>query len=182
MSTLVFVKNLVLRAIDQKLRRDITLKERLNEMYKQSVKDPIFTVERFRRELAKEEPDTAEAIEDICRRIRPRFVYNMLESFKDTEVFANIDRTSAEVLSIECDHFGLIPYDRRVRQFLKRPGIFLEQGPQSPTTETIDRLGHRVVHLWETPLVGSAEVLTKYARKVLPDEDQQVRVRAHAKA
>ena len=149
-------------------------------MYKQSVKDPVFTVEKFRRDLAEEEPDAAAAIEGICRRIRPRFVYNMVESIKDTELFSNIDRTFAEVLSIHCDHLGVIPYDKRVRQFLKEPGIFLIDGPKSPTTETIDRLGHRVVHLWDTPLEGSAEVLAEYARKVLPSEDQQLRVKAKA--
>ena len=173
MSSLVFVKNLVLRVIDQQLRRGIKDKERLNEMYKQSVKDPVFTVEKFRQDLAEEEPEAAEAIAGICQRIRPRFVYNMVENVKDTEVFSNIDRTFAEVLSIKCDHLGLIPYDRRVRQFLKEPGIFLIDGPKSPTTETIDRLGHRVVHLWDRPLEGSADVLAEYARKVLPSEDQQ---------
>ncbi len=182
MSTLVFVKNLVLRAIDQSLRRDTSLKQRLNEMYKQSVKDPVFTVENFRRQLAEEEPDAAEMIESICRRIRPRFVYNMVESFKDTEVFANIDRTFAEVLSIECDHLGLIPYDSRIRRFLKEPGIFLVDGPKSLAADTIDRLAHRVVHLWDTPLEGSAEMLSDYAQKVLPAEDEQLHVKAQAKA
>lgn len=182
MSTLVFVKNLVLRAIDQKLRRDNTLKDRLNEMYKQSVKDPVFTVEKFRRDLAQEEPEAARAIDRICRNIRPRVVYNMVENLKDTEIFANLDRTFAEVLSIHCDHIGLIPYDRRVRQFLKEPGIFLLDEPKSAITETIDRLGHRVVHLWDTPLDGSAEVLAEYARQVLSGEDQQPqRVKAQTK-
>jgi flagellar biosynthesis protein FlhG len=170
MSTLVFVKNLVLRAIDQKLRRDVTLKDRLTEMYKQSVNDPVFTVEQFRRDLAQEEPEAAKAIERICRSIRPRFVYNMVENLNDTGIFSNIDRTCAEVLSIHCDHIGLIPYDQRVRQFFKEPGIFLIDGPNSPTVETIDRLAHRVVHLWDKPLEGSAEVLAEYARKVLPSE------------
>lgn len=182
MSTLVFVKNLILRAIDQNLRRDPSMKDRLNEMYKQSFKDPVFTVDRFRSELAETEPDAAEKIEAICRRIRPRFVYNMVESFTDTEVFANIDRTFAEVLSIECDHLGVIPYDSRVRRFLKQPGIFLLEEPASATVDAIDRLGHRVVHLWDTPLEGSAEVLAEYARKVLPAADAQSRIKARAKA
>lgn len=175
MSTLVFVKNLVLRVIDQKLRREHGLKDRLNDMYKQSVKDPVFTVEKFRRDLAQEDPDAAATIDRICRSIRPRFVYNMVENLKDTEIFTNIDRTCAEVLSINCDHIGLIPYDPRVRQFLKQPGIFLIDGPASPTADAIDRLGHRVVNLWETPLVGSAELLAEYAHKVLPDEKAQAK-------
>ena len=169
MSTLVFVKNLVWRAIDQNLRRDASMKQRLNDMYKQSVRDPVFTVESFRSELAETEPEAAEKVDAICRRIRPRFVYNMVENLQETEIFANIDQTFAEVLSIECDHLGLIPYDARVRQSLKQPGIFQLKNLESAAAVTIDRLAHRVVNLWDTPLVGSAEVLAEYARTVLPN-------------
>lgn len=167
MSTLVFAKNLVLRAIDQNLRRDASLKEKLNEMYNQSVKNPVFTVDHFRAELSKTHPEAAAKIEEICRRIRPRFVYNMVQNLEDTEIFANIDQTFAEVLCIECDHLGLVPYDTGVRTFLKRPGIFLVDGPAGTTADGIDRLGHRVVQFWDTPLEGSAEVLADYARKIL---------------
>src|SRR6266850_2415825 len=169
MSTLVFVKNLVWRAIDQNLRRDASMKQRLNDMYKQSVRDPVFTVESFRSELAETDPEAAEKVDAICRRIRPRFVYNMVENLQVTEIFANIDQTFAEVLSIECDHLGLIPYDARVRQSLKQPGIFQLKNLESAAAVTIDRLAHRVVNLWDTPLVGSAEVLAEYARTVLPN-------------
>jgi len=169
MSTLVFVKNLVWRAIDQSLRKNASLKDRLNEMYKQSVKDPVFTVEHFRRELAETDPDAAAKVDAICQRIRPRFVYNMVQNLEDTEIFANIDHTFSEVLSIKCDHLGLIPYDPRIHTFLKQPGIFLVDGPPGTTVDTIDRLGHRVVQLWDMPLEGSAEVLADYARKILPD-------------
>lgn len=175
MSTLVFLKNLVLRAVDRSLRRDASLTKKLNEMYKQSVNDPVFTLQRFHDDLRQTQPEAAEMIEAICRRTRPRFVYNMVESMKDTEIFANIDRTLAEVLSIECDHLGLIPYDPAVRQFLKAPGIYYFKAPDSDTVATIDRLAHRVVHLWDTPLEGSAEVLVEYARKVLHNSDAQVK-------
>lgn len=168
MSTLTFVKNLVLRAIDQSLRRDVALKEKLGDMYKQSVRDPVFTVERFRRDLARVDPAAAEKIEAICGSIRPRFVYNMVHTLADTKIFANIDHTLSEVLSIECDHIGLIPYDPSIHTFLKRPGIFLRESPPGHTVEAIDRLGHRVVQLWDKPLDGSAEVLAEYAHKVLP--------------
>ena len=184
MSTLVFVKNLVLRAIDQNLRRDGSLKPKLNEMYKQSVNDSVFTVDRFRRDLAETAPEAAEKIDAICRSIRPRFVYNMVDDLTDTEIFSNIDRTLSEVLSIECDHLGLIPYDSRVRQFLKEPGIFQLDVPASATVETIDRLAHRVVNLWDTPLEGSAELLAGYARKVLPagNNESEALIKAGAKA
>ena len=175
MSTLVFVKNLVLRAIDESFRRDPSKKSLLSEMNRQSVTDPVFTVERFRNELATTDPEAAETVDAICRRIRPRFVYNMVESLQDTQLFANVDATCAQVLSITCDHFGVIPYDREVRQSMKQPGIFLLDRPQSTTVETIKQLGRRVVKLWDDRLEGSAEMLTNYAREVFPDDKNTTR-------
>jgi len=178
MSTLVFVKNLVLRAIDESLRKIPALKPKLSEIHKQSVKDPIFTVQRFRNELAQIEPDAAEVIDAICRRIRPRFVYNMVESINDTEIFSNIDQTFADVLSIECDHIGLIPYDSELRQFLRRPGIFQLEQASSITAQTIDRLAHRVVQLWNQSLEGSAELLSGYAQEILTPKSDRLSARA----
>ena len=178
MSTLVFVKNLVLRAIDESLRKIPALKPKLSEMHKQSVRDPVFTVQRFRNELAQIEPEASEVIDAICRRIRPRFVYNMVESIDDTEIFSNIDQTFADVLSIECDHIGLIPYDSELRQFLRRPGIFQLEQATSITAQTIDRLAHRVVQLWNQSLEGSAELLSGYAEVVLAPKGDHLPARA----
>lgn len=180
MSALVFVKNLVLRAVDRGLRRDASLTTKLNDMYKQSVHDPIFTLQSFHDDLAEAQPKAGETIKAICHRIRPRFVYNMVESVEDTEIFANIDRTLAEVLSIECEHLGLIPYDPAVRQFLKEPGIYYSKARESETVATIDRLAHRVVHLWDRHIEGSADLLAEYARKVLQNRDAEVRAEAKA--
>jgi len=167
MSSLVFVKNLVLRAIDESLRKVPSLKARLSEMQKQGMSDPVFAVKAFREQLLKVEPEAAEKIDEICRRIRPRFVYNLVETVTDTEVFANIDQTLADVLSIECDHLGLIPYDPTVRQFLRQPGIFQIEQSKSVVAETIDRLARRVINFWDVPLEGSADLLANYAKETL---------------
>jgi flagellar biosynthesis protein FlhG len=167
MNMLVFMKNLVWRAMEQSLRGETAITEKLNELYKQSVNDPVLTVESFQRELAKSHLATAAKVEAICRGIRPRLVYNMVESVQDTEMFSRIDRTLAENLSIESDHFGLIPYDASVRQSLKQPGSFFLQSPSSLVVETIDRIAQRVILYWDTPVEGSAELLAKYAHGVL---------------
>ncbi|HET9531791.1 MAG TPA: P-loop NTPase [Blastocatellia bacterium] len=167
MNMLVFVKNLVLRAIDQSLRGDTSVTEKLNELYKQSMKSRGFTVDAFRRDLSESHPKAAAKIDDICKQIRPRLVYNMIESPEDTEIFARIDRTLADTLSVECDHFGLIPYDASVRQSMKRPEIFFLQAPSSLTAETIDRIARRVIRFWDSPVEGSAGLLAEYARAVL---------------
>jgi flagellar biosynthesis protein FlhG len=169
MSALVFVKNLVLRAFDESLRRIPSVQTILSEMYKQSVNDPVFTVERFRNELATVDQEVAEKVDAICRRIRPRFVYNMVDGLEDTGIFANIATTCEDVLSIECEQFGFIPYDPEVRHFMKEPRIFLLESPGSTTTQTIDRLSRRVIELWDTRVEGSAELLANYALEVFPE-------------
>jgi flagellar biosynthesis protein FlhG len=171
MSALVFVKNLLLRAIDQSLRRQTPVLEKLNEMYKQSVRDPVFTIKHLRNVLVETDPNVAEKLDSICQSIRPRFFYNMAETLKDIEMFGRIDRTLDDILSIECDHFGLALYDVRVRESLRQPGIFLTQYPTSATAMSIDRVAHRVIQFWDESIEGSAELLTKYAREVFAQRD-----------
>jgi len=170
MSTLVFVKALVLRAIDQSLRRDKSLQHMLTELHRQSVKDPIFTVERFRRALESSHPGAARKIEDICQRTRLRFVYNMVGGMQDTEMFSRVDQTLADAFSIECDHIGLIPYDPAVRRLLKQPGIFLDQAAGSAPAETIERIARRIISYWDVPIEGSAELLADYALTVFKEK------------
>jgi flagellar biosynthesis protein FlhG len=162
MSTLVFVKNLVLRAIDQSLRKDVSLKAKMNDLHKQNVKDPLFTVKRFRDELAETHPEAAQKIDAISEQIRPRFVYNMVDDADDSQIFGRIDNTLGELLSIEGDHIGVVPYDQTVRTLLKQPGIFLLQAPDSAIAASIKRISQRVVSYWNVPIEGSAELLKKY--------------------
>jgi flagellar biosynthesis protein FlhG len=162
MSTLVFIKSLVLRAIDQTLRRDASLKEKLNEIYKQSVNSPLFTVERFRDELAETNPAAVHKIKAACERIRPRFIYNMVDASQDSKMFERIDSTLDEMLSIEADHIGVIPYEQSVRKTLKQPGIFLREAPDSSVASAIERVATRVIRYWEEPIKGSATLLAKY--------------------
>jgi len=170
MSALVFVKNLTLRAIDEALRSDKSLKDKLAEMHKQSVYDPVFTIRKFRNDIHSSHPEDAEKIDEICARIRPRFIYNMVESANDAEQFANVDTTCGDVLSIECDHIGLVPYDSELRHFLKEPGVFMLERSSSLTARTIDRITRRIVNLWDRPMEGSATLLTAYAHEVFSDE------------
>jgi len=162
MSTLVFIKSMVLRALEQALRRDNSLKEKLNDIYKQSVNTPLFTVEGFRKELRESHPEAVQKITSVCRRLRPRFIYNMVDASQDSKMFERIDSTLDEVLSIEADHIGVIPYEQSVRQTLKRPGIFLREAPDSNVAAAIERIAQRIIRYWEDPIQGSATLLAKY--------------------
>jgi flagellar biosynthesis protein FlhG len=177
MSTLVFLKSLVLRAIDQSLRRDTSMTEKLKQLHKQGVKDQVFSVARFRSQLMETNPEAAAEIEAICRRLRPRFLYNMKDELNDTEIFARIDQTLEELLAIEGDHLGVVPYDSMVRKWLKQPGIFKIEAPDSPIAQSIDRITRRIIRYWHMPLPGSAEALrerfTEYASTLFPERSNE---------
>lgn len=169
MSTLVFMKSLVLRALAHGLRRETSVSHHLNRLYQQSVNDPVVTIERFQSDLAEADPKIAEKCRTICQRIRPRLIYNMVENLADTEIFGRIERTLDERLSVECDHLGIVPYDSAVRQLLKRPGIFQLEAPDSGIANTIDRISNRVIKYWNMPIEGSAELLAEHTSRVLGD-------------
>lgn len=171
MSALVFIKGLLLRALDVAFKRDAHVKAKLNDMYKQSVAGPVYTIERLRDEVAEASPQIAEKITELCRDIRPRFVYNMAETFEDAKIFEKIEQTLDEVLSLSCDHLGLIPFDPEVRRSLREPDIFSLQFPGSKTASAFDRLAARVVSYWPEPVEDSAELLANYARELFPEAD-----------
>lgn len=166
MNMLQFIKNATLRQISEDLKGEISKKE-LESLYKRGIKDPVFTVEGLWRELSPTHPEAAAKIAEITKRLRPRIVYNMLEKAQDTEIFPRVEQTLSEYLSMECDHFGVIPYDAAVREMLRQPGVFLSQNPSSLTARTIYGIADRVIDYWDMPIEGSAEGLTEYTKKVL---------------
>ena len=174
MSTLVFLKHLVLRALRQALHRDVSVREKLSELETQTVNDPIFTVERFRDELAKVNPETASKIDTVCQNIRPRFVYNMMEDAKDSKIFGRIDNTLGDLLSIAGDHIGVIPHEQTVRTLLKHRGIFLLEAPDSAIAASMHRLARRIINYWNVPIEGSAALLAEYTASILPGSETKV--------
>lgn len=147
-------------------------------MYRQSVTGPVYTIERLHDEVAELSPQVAEKITDVCRNIRLRFVYNMAETLEDTKIFHRIEQTLDDVLSLGCDHLGLIPFDPGVRRSLREPGIFSLQFPGSKTASAFDRLAGRVVRYWPGPLEDSAELLANYARELFPETDVEGNIKA----
>jgi flagellar biosynthesis protein FlhG len=172
MSTMVFMKTLVLRALAQGLRREASVTEQLNKLCQQSVQDGVVTIEGFRNELAETHPQVAEKIKTICEGIRPHVIYNMVESLEDTEIFARIERTLDQHLSVGCDHLGIIPYDGAVRQLLKQPGIFLLEAPDSAIANSMDRISKRIVRYWNTPIENSAQLLAKRDRDLVTRQQE----------
>lgn len=169
-SMLVFLKNLVFRAVDQEVRKDASLVELLNEIAVQRIGDTVFTMAAFGSRLERANPAAHAAVQRLLRRMRPRIVYNMMERRDDLEIFASLDRTLDEILGISCDHVGLIPQDDSVRLALREPRGLLFGSLSPRTTDAIERLATRVVKYWSEPIHGSAELLAAYGRTIVMKE------------
>jgi flagellar biosynthesis protein FlhG len=167
-SMLVFLKNLVLRAIERQLGRELAA-DRLAEMYNQPMDARRFTIATFVRDVEAESPETAERIRVVCRSLRPRIVYNMVDRANDSQIFARIDRTLEQELSLACEHLGLIPYDARVREANRSPGAFLAKEAESPAAQAVQRTAARILKYWDREIDASAQRLAASARQLFAE-------------
>ena len=46
-----------------------------------------------------------------------------IQALEDTAIFSRIDRSLSDVLCIECDHVGIIPYDFEVRRSMRLESV-----------------------------------------------------------
>ena len=166
MKLLVFLKNLLLRAVAREFRGDPALAEPLQALHRQGMSATTFTMDSFRCHLARTDQSSAARVSDLCQRLRPRVVYNLVEGPEDLAILPDLDQSLAGVLSLACEHFGLVPLDPAVRRALKRPGIFLARHPDCPPSITIGRVADRILRFWDQPIPGSAALLTRYAHTV----------------
>jgi flagellar biosynthesis protein FlhG len=161
-SVLVFLKNYVLRVIEQKLRKDPDLLDTLNQLRHQPVNGPSLTVRAFRDRIAKANPQAAAAIDAICRRIRPRLLYNMADDPGDAQFLPPVEATLRDVLSIGCDHIGFVPFDPSVSRSLKGSGGIPADRLAPAAADAFARIAARIVSYWDQDIPGSAELLARY--------------------
>jgi flagellar biosynthesis protein FlhG len=166
MSALVFLKHVVLRVIEQAFRRDAELTDLVNRMYVQPMSDPQVTVDMLTQQAAECGAEAARQIRDTCARLRPRLIFNMGDQPEDLGVLADIDHSIRQVLSIETDYFGFIPFDPAVRDSIRKGKALLVSHPESRPAKAIAHIAHRVIRYWDVPIPNSADLLIKHTRKV----------------
>jgi flagellar biosynthesis protein FlhG len=162
-SLLTFVKNLLLRATERSIARDPDLIDPMKRLFVQSVDHPVVTLPDVTAELGRLNPRAAEELRSLCRRVRPRLVYNMGEDTTDLDVLSVVDRTFAEILGLGCDHIGFLPFDPLVRQAGRSGQPFLLQHGGSATGTALRRIAQRIVRFWGAPIPRSGELLRRHA-------------------
>jgi flagellar biosynthesis protein FlhG len=169
MSVLVFIKNLLLRAINRSIGRDPDLLDLLRQAYVQPVESPVITVDGLISELRARDPGAAMELRDLCRRLRPRFVYNMCDEPGDLAVIPSIDRTLDEILALEGDHIGCLFHDDDVRKASKYAEPYLLRHPASPTAAAIATIAGRIDRFWHDRIPSSGRLLRRHVAQSLPN-------------
>jgi flagellar biosynthesis protein FlhG len=169
-SLLTFLRNLLLREA-RGLQSEVPgMREAVRRLSEQSAAGPVVTVPGVEAEMEAVSPAAAEALRSIRGRLRPRLLYNMGDTPADLDLLPSIDRTLSEVLGMQCDHIGFLPFDPLVRRAARGGEPFLLTHPDSPTAAALRRIAQRIIRFWGGPIPGSAELLRRHHADSPPDE------------
>jgi flagellar biosynthesis protein FlhG len=166
MSVLVFIKNLLLRAINRSIGRDPELLDLLKQAYVQPVDAPLVTVQQLISELDRRDRKAALELRELCRRIRPRLLFNICDEPADLDVIPSIDRTLDEILDLECEHFGCLFFDPAIHKAAKHAWPFLISCPDSASAEAIRRIASRIQRYWNESVPNSGTLLRRHTQTV----------------
>jgi len=164
MSMLVFLKNVLLRAIETSVSKDPGIMGVIQEMYFQPMLGSQKTVPSFRKQVELSDRNAASKIERICQELRPRIIYNMGDNPSDLEILPSIDNSLKDMLGLECDHLGFVFSNTYVRESIKKNRPLILGDPESPFANSLRQIASRIIRLWDQPIPNSAELLTHHTK------------------
>jgi MinD-like ATPase involved in chromosome partitioning or flagellar assembly len=124
------------------------------------------TVQTVRDEFDRLEPGLGERIDALCAQCRPRIVVNMADSPEDLDVAAQIDQATAQSLNLSVDYFGLVFYDRTVKQAIREGVPLMLQYPDSLAARCIRQIADPVPRFWDRPIDDSARLVRQRAAEL----------------
>jgi flagellar biosynthesis protein FlhG len=172
---LTFLKNLLLRKIEELIGANLFMKSILNEMYDQPIESQMQSISQLVERLEEEDCDLATAVMEIQSSFRPRIVFNMGTHPDDAILTKQIDSSLSSVLGIAADYFGFIFADPTVRETIQTRRPYLLAQPESVTSQEIQKIAERISKYWSTPISGSSNLILARAHKIylergLPDK------------
>ena len=165
---MTFLKHVLIRTIEKAFSGDPSIRYLLGEIYKMPSAGRPLDIALLKEKAAAVDPAAAETIAALCRRFRPRILFNKGEQPEDMNVSRQISAGLRKVLSIEGDYFGLIYRDPGIRLSTNGRHIHLRHFPDSPAAVSIRQTAERIVAFWEKPIDRSAQRIMAHARKMQP--------------
>jgi len=160
---MTFLKHLMLRIIEGNFTKNHYICEMLHSMYKT---DKQISIGAIQSRIAAIDHEAGKTVMELCRRYRPRVVFNMGEHPDEIKISEQINNSLKSILSLEVDYFGFIFNDPAVRQSIKKKIPFIPCYRKNMTTENIERIAERIVKYWNRPIDNSALRLLNHTRKV----------------
>lgn len=169
MNMMTFLKHLLLRIIEGNFTKNHYICEILHSMYKT---DKQTNIGALQSKIAAIDHEAGKTITELCRKYRPRVVFNMGEHPDEIKLSEQINKSLKHNLSLEIDYFGFIFDDPAVRQSIKKKIPFIPSYRKNMTTENIERIAERIVKYWSRPIDNSALYLLNHTRKVYENRDR----------
>jgi len=162
---LTFLKNFLLRRIDEELGGNHYARQFLKGLYDQPMESQISSMSTLYQRLDDEDPNAAEIVGRICNGFRPRIVFNMGSTLDDLSFSRQIDESLGAVLGIEADYFGFLMWDPAIRESIRARVPFLPNYPESPAAGELRRIAQRIRQYWTAAIPNSADLILARARK-----------------
>jgi flagellar biosynthesis protein FlhG len=159
MNLLTFLKLTLIRSIERYYFDNDRIRALLAEEYKRPMGDVVQSIDQLKSRLSGVDSGVVENIDRLCRRFRPRLIFNSGEHPDDMLLYRQIDKGLRSVLSLEVDYFGFIYRDPAVRETINAQVPYLAHCPDHSTAKSIRRVAERIVKYWKKPVDGSAQMI-----------------------
>lgn len=163
MNMLSFLKNFILRVIEGNFSKNQRIRELLQFHYNQSMTEKQISIESLTSEIAAVDDEAGEKVMQLCRRYRPRVIFNKGEHPDDMKIAKHINTSLNNLLSLKADYFGFIFEDSCVRASVRKRIPLLPSYRQSLAAQSIGKIARRIVKFWDRHIENSDQLIYNQA-------------------
>jgi flagellar biosynthesis protein FlhG len=165
MNAMAFLKNAVFRMISSEIGRREPLKKMVEASRSRPLEEQNLTMAELIGQIARVDAAAGSRLQQLCRQLTPRLIFNLGEEPDDLAVFAKMERSLRERLQLQTECFGFIYADPTARQAIRKGQPLLNWRRDSLAAQGIERIADRLVRLWDEPLPDSLERLLRDTRQ-----------------
>ncbi len=165
MNCIMFLRNFMLRILSSSVRSDNDILKMLIRSFKTPQSRQPVTIKSLMEMIRKRDPGLAEKAKAVCKRYRPRIIFNMGDHPDELKMLPKLDATIKKGISMEADYFGFIFYDDKVRRSTKNREIFLNKYPGSIAARMMAAIASKVSNIWDKPMENSMITLMAEAER-----------------
>ena len=170
MNMLTFLKLVVLREIEKRLKHSSLILDELRSFYNQPISEDQKDIVALQERIAAIDEASGNMVLDVCKRYRPRILFNRGYHPDEMKISGQIDSALEGMLSLKADYFGFVFEDQAVREVAKKRIAFLPAYPDTIVAKSMGRIADRIINYWKIPVEGSAELLLKSTQKLVNRE------------